>query len=64
MLKNKRKTFGLISTLIGFSLIVLNGAGYLFRLNISTPGLLILGITFFIIGGLVVSKPISEQINS
>lgn len=63
-MKNKRKTIGLILTLIGFSLVILNGAGYLFKLDISTPGLLILGITFFISGGLVVSKPVSEQINS
>lgn len=62
-MRSKRKTIAIITTLVGFSLVLLNGVGYLLMLDISAPGLLIIGITFFLLGGFASGKSISKQIN-
>lgn len=62
-MRSKRKTIAIITSLVGFSLVLLNGVGYLLMLDISAPGLLIIGITFFLLGGFASGKSISNQIN-
>ncbi len=60
---NKRKTIAVLTSLLGFMLILINGIGYTLMWDISTPELLITGIAFFLFGGFASNKPMSEQTN-
>ena len=62
-MKNKRRVIGLISSLVGFGLILLNATSYLLKWEISNPAMLIMGITFFILGGFAANKSVTEQTN-
>jgi hypothetical protein len=44
------KISGLIMTLVGFIIILINAISYIFNLDLMSPALVILGIIFVVIG--------------
>lgn len=53
---NKQKFLGYIMFGIGFFIILLNAVSYIFKLNGTSPSILILGIIFVVIGMVNVRK--------
>jgi len=46
----KQKVSGYVMAVIGFLMILINAAGYIFNLDIKSPSLTVMGLVFLVIG--------------
>ncbi|MGY4884892.1 MAG: hypothetical protein ACP5NZ_04915 [Nanobdellota archaeon] len=52
----KQKLSGLVMFIIGFIILLVNAAGYIFNLNIKSPSLTVIGLVFVVIGMRIVKN--------